>query len=225
MGSRELRPLVGQTSASVVQGGNPHGPTVVPSCVSTCGFYFREFFSIINGATFNVPNPPRAGAGCASSPQHSKDGASVLRVTPSLKIFICSLHKCICTYTGLWAFGWAVYFVNISADPVTESVRVLTSTSTSDQYCLHFINKWISLHCNVELGWFCLFSWKTIAFIFSHCLPGFTREQFYYKYIWALYIKRGARFRFLKIETFHCYFLKGHLWLFLFLFTFGYVYK
>lgn len=144
--------------ASVLQGGNPHGPTIVPSCVSTCGFYFREFFSIYHQwCHVQRPkrNPPRAGAGCVSFPQHSKDGASVLRVTPP-KIFICSLYKCICTYTGMWASGWAVYFVNTSTDPVTESVRVLTSTSTSDQYSLHFVNKWISFPCNIELGLFCL---------------------------------------------------------------------
>lgn len=184
VGAEAPRPLWARR-ASVVRGGNSPGPTIIPSCVSTCGFYFREFFSIYH-QWCHIQRPkrnlPRAGAGCVSFPQHSKDGASVLRVTPPPKIFICPLYKCICTYTGMWASGWAVYFVNISTDPVTESVRVLTSTSTSDQYCLHFINKWISFHCNIELGWFCLFSWKIIAFIFSHCLPGFTREQFYYKY-------------------------------------------
>lgn len=71
--------------ASVLQGGNPHGPTIVPSCISTCGFYFREFFSIYHQwCHVQRPkrNPPRAGAGCVSFPQHSKDGASVLHVTP-----------------------------------------------------------------------------------------------------------------------------------------------
>lgn len=65
-GAEAPRPLWARR-VSVVRGGNPPGPTSVPSCVSTCGFYFREFFSIYHQwCHIQRPkrNSPCAGAGC-----------------------------------------------------------------------------------------------------------------------------------------------------------------
>ena len=110
--------------------------------------YFREFSSLINGATSHTSptRTPCAGRG-GTFLQHSKDGKS-LALEPPAELFICSIYKCTCTYADIGPLcGRTVYFVNTAAAPlrpIPERVRSAPPSSTSDQRCLRFSGGWVS---------------------------------------------------------------------------------
>lgn len=67
-------------------------PVVFSSCISRCIFYFREFFSIINGATLNMsqtksyPALPALGQSVCRSHSIPKMETSLLHVNLSFEI-------------------------------------------------------------------------------------------------------------------------------------------
>lgn len=78
-----------------------------PPCAHGRVLYFREFFSIIHGATFSVPNQPAPSWWARVSCSIPKMESCLSMRTPS-KLFICSIYKCVCTYTDLWASVWLI---------------------------------------------------------------------------------------------------------------------
>lgn len=85
-------------------------PAVFSSSISRCTFYFRESFSIINGATLNMPQtnqiPPLLGQSARRSHGIPKTETSYSTWLSPWKLFICSMYKYVCTYADIWASVW-----------------------------------------------------------------------------------------------------------------------
>lgn len=90
--------------------------------------------------------PPRAGGRvCPAAFQRWKVLCPC--ESPS-KLFICSIYKCVCTYTDLWASVWLIsIFCKYRRPSGSQRERQGPHCpgSASDQYCVHFTNKWVSL--------------------------------------------------------------------------------
>lgn len=90
--------------------GTCPSPAVFSSSISRCAFYFRESFSIINGATLNMPQtnqiPPLLGQSARRSHGIPKTETSYSTWLSPWKLFICSIYKYVCTYADIWASVW-----------------------------------------------------------------------------------------------------------------------
>lgn len=108
-GSRERRRCCPCAPATQKIGAGP-SPVVFSSSISRCTFYFRESFSIINGATLNMPQtnqiPPLLGQSARRSHGIPKTETSYSTWLSPWKLFICSIYKYVCTYADIWASVW-----------------------------------------------------------------------------------------------------------------------
>lgn len=151
----------------------------------------------------------------SSAPQHSKDSRSPTSYQlPGNYLYVLYVNTCVHRQIYGPPCGWDIYFVNRSTSPDRRAHRrPLPGALQTGVVFILLINGYL-LHCNIKLGSI-FFSEKKVAFIFSHCLIGFRREQFYYKYYMDLFTKSPGERHFTVI-------LKGHL---LILFILSSVYK